>query len=178
MKQLLLIIDYQVDFVAASGQLTAGEPAQAIEKNLVAAALRYRSAGNTVICTLDTHHPDHWSAYPESTLFPLHCAEDTPGWQLYGHLADLHLPVLKKHAYMLEQTDIDQLVRLYDQIELAGVTTDICVLQNAIGLYNHAANIGKPVKFICSRACVASFDPDGHEYALNYMAQKLGFDIR
>ena len=35
MKELFLIIDYQVDFVADNGALTAGKPAQAIEAALV-----------------------------------------------------------------------------------------------------------------------------------------------
>ncbi len=60
-------------------------------------------------------------------------------------------------------------------IELCGVVTDICVLQNAIGLYNHAANHGLSVQFRLCPACVASFNADNHQWALNYMQNTLGF---
>lgn len=178
MKKLLLIIDYQNDFVAAGGSLTAGLPAQAIEGNLLARIEAYAAAGDDILSTLDTHTAEAWdSNHPESRLFPLHCAENSNGWQLAGSLAGLAIETLKKTSYMLDFADIDRLVRKYDQIELAGVATDICVLQNAIGLYNHAANQNLKVNFQISADCVASFDPAGHDYALSYMQRILGFTV-
>jgi len=178
MKKLLLIIDYQNDFVADQGFLTAGKAAQDIEKNLVQRIDEYRKAGADILCTMDTHSGEAWTAiHPESRQFPLHCAEKSSGWQLYGQLAGLDLETLTKASYMLDQADIDWLVRQYDQIELAGVTTDICVLQNAIGLYNHAVNQGLSVQFQIAGNCAASFDPAGHQYALDYMRRILGFTV-
>ena len=177
-KQLLLIVDYQNDFVADNGSLTAGLPAQAIEGNLLARIEAYAAAGDDVLCTLDTHTEQAWNKkHPESRLFPLHCAEESAGWQLAGKLAGLKLETLKKSSYMLEFADIDWLVRQYDLIELAGVATDICVLQNAVGLYNHAANHNLNVNFQIHSDCVASFDPAGHAYALDYLQRILGFTV-
>lgn len=177
-KKLLLIIDYQNDFVTNEGSLTAGEPAQAIEANLLARIATFTAAGDDVLCTLDTHTAKAWNEkHPESLLFPLHCTEDSAGWQLAGKLASLNLETLKKASYMLEVTDIDWLVRQYDLVELAGVATDICVLQNAVGLYNHAANHNLKVNFQISSNCVASFDPAGHAFALDYMHRILGFTV-
>ena len=179
MTKLLLIIDYQNDFVADTGALTAGKPAQDIEKSLVSRVRTYQRGDNDVLCTLDTHRESGWREdQPESRQFPLHCVEGSDGWQLYGRLLDLDLETLTKSSYMLDQTDIDWLVRQYDTIELAGVATEICVLQNAIGLYNHAANQGLPVKFIVSQNCVAGLDPDSARFALEYMKNTLGFTIR
>lgn len=176
-QKLLLVIDYQVDFVADDGKLTAGHPAQVIEPALMARIDAYLEAGADVICTLDTHTPSDWqTGHPESAAFNLHCAENTAGWELYGRLAERKLETLKKGSYMLEATDLDWLTRQYQEIELAGVVTDICVLQNAIGLYNHAANHGLNVKFSICPDCVASFNEANHQWAINYMLGTLGFN--
>lgn len=176
MRKLLLIVDYQFDFVAPKGSLTAGKPAQAIEKNLLKKISAYQSSGDDVLCTLDTHPAEGWTgAEPEGERYPIHCAEGSDGWNLYGKLAGLELETLTKASYMLDMADLDWLVRQYDAIELAGVATDICVLQNAIGLYNHAANHGLKVAFSVSSDCVAALDPSRQQFALDYMKDILGF---
>ncbi len=177
MKKLLLIIDYQNDFVADGGELSAGENAQAIEDNIVKRIKAYQKAGQDVLCTLDTHDASDWKSLPESKNFPLHCAEDSDGWQLYGKLAEMELETITKTSFMLEQTDIDWMVRQYDVIEIAGVTTDICVLQNAIGLYNHAVNQDLKVRFEVCGTCVAAFDEASHLYSLDYIQRILSFKL-
>ncbi|NLO36052.1 MAG: cysteine hydrolase [Clostridiaceae bacterium] len=179
MKKLLLIIDYQNDFVADDGALSAGKPAQAIEKALISRVRTFIKADNDVLCTLDTHDADGWQEnQPEGKLFPLHGVEGSEGWQLYGKLGDMDLETLTKSSYMLDQTDIDWMVRQYDVIELAGVATEICVLQNAIGLYNHAANQDLKVDFVVSANCVAGLNPESAQFALDYMKNTLGFTVR
>jgi len=178
MKKLLLIIDYQNDFVADQGSFTAGKPAQDIEAGLLRRISAYKAAGDDVICTLDTHTAETWQQdKPESRRFPPHCVENTPGWQLYGQLGQQGLDTLTKTAYMLDQADIDWLVRQYNVIELAGVASDICVLQNAIGLYNHAINQDLNVTFQITAGCAATFAEANHQYALNYMKDLLGFSV-
>lgn len=179
MKKLLLIIDYQNDFVADAGALSAGKPAQAIEKALLSRVRTYIKADHDVLCTLDTHQESGWAEdQPEGKQFPLHCVEGTEGWQLFGKLGDMDLETLTKSSYMLDLADIDWLVRQYDAIELAGVATEICVLQNAIGLYNHVANQDLRVSFTVSASCVAGLDPDAAQFALDYMKNTLGFTVR
>ncbi len=179
MRRLLLIIDYQYDFVAEDGALSAGPPALAIERSLLSRTRHYLKNEYDVLCTLDTHQAKGWSnQHPEGKSFPLHCAENSDGWQLYGKLGDMGLETLTKTSYMLDLTDIDWLVRQYDEIELAGVATEICVLQNAIGLYNHAASQGLAVNFIVTKKCVAGLSEPAAEFALDYMKETLGFTIR
>jgi nicotinamidase-related amidase len=179
MKKLLLIIDYQNDYVAEDGQLSIGKPAQAIEKALLRRIKAYQTAGHDVLCTLDTHPSEGWSGQePESRLLALHCLEDSDGWQLYGKLAELDLETLTKASYTLDQADIDWLVRQYDAIELAGVAAEIGVLQNAIVLYNHAANQGLGVTFALSADCVAALDPAGQAVTMEYLQKNLGFIIQ
>lgn len=179
MRKLLLIIDYQYDFVADDGALTAGAAAQAIERSLLSRTRHYLKNEHDVLCTLDTHPAKGWtSSHPEGKLFPAHCVEGTDGWQLYGKLGDMGLETLTKTSYMLDLTDLDWLVRQYDEIELAGVATEICVLQNGIGLYNHAASQGLPVNFIVTKKCVAGLSEEAAEFALDYLKNVLGFTIR
>ena len=179
MKKLLLIIDYQNDFVADTGALTAGKPAQAIEKSLLSRVRTFLKADHDVLCTLDTHQETGWAKdEPEGQHFPLHCVEGTEGWQLYGKLGDMDLETLTKSSYMLDQADIDWLVRQYDAIELAGVATEIGVLQNAIGLYNHVANQDLKLEFTVTASCVAGLDTDHAQFAIDYMKNILGFSIR
>lgn len=178
MKKLLLIIDYQNDFVADGGQLSAQEAAQAIEKNIVRRIKAYQKAGQDVLCTLDTHDEETWNKqHPESNGFPLHCAENSEGWQLYGQLAAMDLETITKASFMLDQADIDWMVRQYDVIELAGVSTEICVLQNAIGMYNHAVNQDLQVRFEVAADCIAAFDEASHLYSLDYMKRILSFQL-
>ncbi len=178
MKKLLLIIDYQNDFVADDGILSAGGNAQAIENNIIKRIRSFRRGNHDVLCTLDTHSAEHWSkVHPESQVLPLHCEEETTGWELYGQLAQMNLETVTKSAYMLDQADIDWMVRQYDVIELAGVTTDIYVLQNAIGLYNHAASQGLKIRFEVTEDCVATYDEASQLYSLDYMKRILGFKV-
>ena len=177
MKKLLLVIDYQHDFVADDGALSAGENAQAIEDNIISRIKAYEKAGQDVLCTLDTHDQADWKEKPESGNFPLHCAEGSSGWQLYGKLADMDLETITKTSFMLDQADIDWMVRQYDVIELAGVTTDINVLQNAVGLYNHAVNQGLKTRFVVCASCVAAFDDASHLYSLDYLQRILSFKL-
>ena len=53
MKRLLLVIDYQNDFVADDGALTCGKMAQDIEDNILAAIDLYEK--DTIYFTKDTH---------------------------------------------------------------------------------------------------------------------------
>lgn len=178
MKKLFLIVDYQNDFVADGGKLSAGAYAQALEDIIVARINAFQKKKQDVLCTMDTHTDEEWKKkHAESGRFPLHCVEDSLGWQLYGKLADMDLDTVTKTSFMLDQTDIDWLVRQYDVIELAGVSTDICILQNAIGLYNHAANLDLKVKFRVAVDCVAAFDEASNNYSLDYMQRILGFEL-
>jgi len=60
MKKLLLVIDYQYDFVADAGKLTAGRPAQLIEPAILSRIAAFQTAGGDVICTQDTHSSQGW----------------------------------------------------------------------------------------------------------------------
>ncbi len=181
MKNLLIIIDYQYDFVADDGLLTAGKPAQIIEDNIYNLSSTYIKNKQDIIFTLDTHIKEEWHIHPESKSFNIHCEKGTKGYEPYGKLKEIlsyeNCKMLEKKGYSPTTQDIEKVINNYDHIELCGVVTDICVLQTAIMLYNTCVNMGKNIKFkVNSKAC-ASFNEQGHTFAIEYMKNILGFEI-
>ena len=143
-KRVLVVIDYQVDFVSG-GVFGDIEPAIAIEDALYDCIKQYQDAGDIVIYTMDTHPQDTYDLTREGQFNPPHCIPGTSGWEVYGRVAELLSPdraiELKKPTYGCKilpsviQAIKDQGVAI-ELIEIAGVSTTCRVLHNAILLYN------------------------------------------
>ena len=85
MKRLLMVVDYQNDFV--DGAL--GFPgAEKLEKPIADKIAAYREAGDEVAFTFDTHRRDYLDTQEGKNLPVAHCVEGTPGHDLYGQVAD------------------------------------------------------------------------------------------
>lgn len=181
MKNLLIIVDYQYDFVADDGLLTAGKPAQDIEENIYELANKYIKNNDDILLTLDTHIKEEWSIHPESKSFKMHCEKGTKGNAPYGKIKNIlsyeNVNVLEKKGYCPLPKDIEYIINNYDNIEICGVVTDICVMQTAIALYNSCVNSGKQINFTLNTSCCASFNKYGHNFAIDYMQNILGFKI-
>lgn len=181
MKNLLIIIDYQYDFVSDDGLLTAGTPAQSIENNIYNLANMYIKNNDNIIFTLDAHIKEEWHIHPESKSFNIHCEKDSKGYEPYGKTKEIlnykNASIIEKKGYAPLPKYIEDIVTNYDSIELCGVITDICVLQTAIMLYNTGVNMGKNITFKINTNACASFNKEGHNFAINYMKDILGFKI-
>ena len=177
----LISIDYTNDFVATDGALTTGAAGQAIEETLVAQTQAFIEAGDFVVFAIDRHDKED-TFHPENRLFPPHNLAGTTGRQLYGSLAPVYEKYqAAKNVYWLDKrhysafsgTDLD--IRLRERritdIYLTGVCTDICVLHTAVDAYN----LGYHIHII--EDAVASFDPQGHEWALRHFKGSLGATI-
>ena len=57
-------------------------------------------------------------------------------------------------------------------MHLVGVCTDICVLHTAVDAYN------KGFKVVVYKDAVASFNQQGHEWALGHFKDSIGAEIR
>lgn len=146
MKKALICIDYTNDFVASDGKLTCGEPGRMIEEAIVNLTEEFITNGDYVVLAVDSH--DEGDQYhPETRLFPPHNIKGTDGKDLYGKL----LPLYQKHehepnVYYMEKTrysafagtdlELKLRERQIDELHLAGVCTDICVLHTAVDAYN------------------------------------------
>ena len=177
----LISIDYTNDFVADTGTLTTGEAGQAIEEALVRVTKEFTEAGEFVVYAIDRHDEED-RYHPESQLFPPHNVAGTAGRSLFGGLKGLYEAtgqldtvywIDKRHYSAFSGTDLD--IRLRErgitELHLTGVCTDICVLHTAVDAYNLGYSI------VVHKGAVASFDPVGHEWALNHFVNTLGATV-
>ena len=131
MKKLLIVVDYQNDFVSGS---LGFEAAKRIEDAVCEKIRAYQAAGDDVVYTLDTHGPSYADTQEGRKLPVAHCLRGTPGWELYGKAADLlrGCPAFEKPVF--GSADLFDWLRgrKYGSIELCGVVSNICVLSNAV----------------------------------------------
>ena len=86
MKKLLIVVDYQVDFV--TGTLGFGNAIK-IEDGIYNRINYYLENGYDVVFTLDTHE-DSYLSTEEGTYLPVkHCIKNTNGHELYGKVKEL-----------------------------------------------------------------------------------------
>lgn len=165
MNRLLIVVDYQNDFVDGS----LGFPGAEKLAGPIAARIReYRANGDDVVFTLDTHGPDYLNTQEGRRLPVSHCIRDTDGWKLYGAVAeaarDEDVSFCKPTFPSLE---LGQWLegRGYSQVELCGLVSNICVLSNAV-----IAKAALPeAEIIVDANLTASGDPILHEKALDVL---------
>lgn len=181
MKRALINVDYTYDFVADDGKLTCGAPGQAIEDKIVAITQEFIEAGDFVTFGIDAHIEGD-KLHPETKLFPPHNIVGTAGMELYGGLKELY----EKHkdesnVFYFEKTrysafagtNLELKLRERDikEVHIVGVCTDICVLHTAVDAYNKGFDI------VIHKDAVASFNPVGHEWALEHFEKTLGAKV-
>lgn len=131
MKKLLIVVDYQNDFV--SGAL-GFDGAKEIEPYLAKKIKEYKDGGDDVIFTMDTHQDDYLST-EEGKYIPVpHCIRGTEGHRLYGKINRLSggSLIFEKRAFPSSQLCFYLRGQDYTEVTLMGVVTNICVLANAI----------------------------------------------
>ena len=178
MKELLVVVDYQNDFVTGS----LGNPAAAaLEQGIAERVKAQLEKGGYVIFTRDTHAEDYLETR-EGKFLPIpHCIRGTQGWHLYGALAQYEQHAHENTAFVdkptFGSTELPEAVRTLcggapDRIEICGVVTDICVVSNAIML--HSSFLDASVAVLGSLC--AAVTPEGHERALALLAG-MGYEI-
>lgn len=131
MKKLLVVVDYQNDFV--DGAL--GFPkAKLIEEGICDRIIEYENNGDDVIFTLDTHYEDYMETEEGKNLPVKHCIKGTSGYELYGNVKDLAISHLKFEKLTFPSNQLLKYLEEnpYDVVELCGVVTNICVISNAV----------------------------------------------
>ncbi len=166
MKKLLIVVDYQNDFVTGS----LGFPkAETLEEPILRKIATYRNAGDDIVFTMDTHGEDYLETVEGNRLPVPHCSRSTEGWQIFGRVAALKAPgdiVFEKPTFGSARLMGYLIEHAYDTIELCGLVTNMCVLANAV-----IAKTARPeAEIIIDAACTASFDDGMHEKALDVLA--------
>ena len=145
MKNLLIVVDYQKDFV--DGALGFPE----------------------VVFTLDTHYNNYTTTQEGRKLPIAHCIDGSDGHKLYGRTAEAYLPgdkVFIKNTFGSSQL-FEYLYRLpsFGKIELCGLVSSICVISNAV-----LAKAAQPeAEIVIDSALTAGADRELHEAALKVM---------
>lgn len=165
MKQCLIVVDFQNDFI--DGAL-GFEGAIDIKDIILAKISDYKERGQDVMFTIDTHK-DHYLDTEEGHNLPvIHCVEGTHGHQIQSDVNALIGPNDKQFVketfpslelgHYLKDKD-------YDEIELCGLVSNICVISNAVIAKSALPNAHIKVDARATR----SFDPILHEKSLDVM---------
>lgn len=168
MGKLLVVIDYQNDFVDG----TLGfEKAKTLEQGIYDKVKKYLQNGDKVVFTYDTHYEEYLQTREGKNLPVLHCIKDTNGHKLYGKINDfsnikntLHY---EKEGFGIAPKDMiglaGEIGEDIKEIELVGVVTNICVISNVVMFQSQYRN----ADIIVDASLCASFDDSLHEKALD-----------
>ncbi len=158
MKKTLIVVDMQNDFI--DGSLGTKE-AQAILPNVQAKIKEYQGRGDEIIFTRDTHHEDYLDT-PEGKKLPVeHCIEGTHGWEIAEGLEVSGCIYIDKPTFGWVHWN----ERSFEEIELVGLCTDICVVSNALILKAAFPD----VEITVDAGCCAGVTPATHKAALETM---------
>ena len=153
--KVLAIIDMQKDFI--DGAL--GSPmAQAIVPKVVEKAAHF---DGKVLFTRDTHGPNYLNTQEGRNLPVKHCIRGTDGWQIADGLMVSGAVCIDKPTFGWTHWN----ERHFDEIELVGLCTDICVVSNALILKAQFPEVPITV----DAACCAGVTPESHQAALTTM---------
>ena len=164
MKKLLIVVDYQVDFVSGS----LGFPkALTLEEGIIDKVIEFENNGDDVVFTFDTHYDNYYDTVEGANLPIAHCIKGSLGHELFGGVKEVsynHKCFMKETfgskelmAYLLENN--------YDEVYLCGVVTNICVISNAVIAKSALPN----AKIFILKDLVASNDPVLEEKSFEIM---------
>lgn len=154
----LIVIDMQNDFI--NGSLGTKE-AQAIVPKVKSKIQKYADSGNRIIYTRDTHGEDYLETAEGKKLPVKHCIEGTVGWQIPDELLVENPFIINKPNFGYPnwwQFD-------FDEIELIGLCTDICIVSNALIL----KALFPEIPISVDADCCAGVTPETHRAALETM---------
>lgn len=159
MKRTLIVVDMQNDFI--DGALGTKE-AQAIVPNVKKKIEEYKARGDEIIFTRDTHLSNYLDTNEGEHLPVKHCIEGTYGWLISDELDNgVGYPVINKYTF-----GFDGWIHYdFEEIELVGLCTDICVVSNALILKALFPDIDIAV----DASCCAGVTPETHKAALTTM---------
>lgn len=158
MKKTLIVIDMQNDFI--DGALGSAE-ARAIVDNVKKKIREYKAGGHEIIFTRDTHKEDYLQTSEGKKLPIKHCIKGTKGWQIADGLYDGNSLCIDKPSFgWLGWNDME-----FDDIEIVGVCTDICVVSNALILKAMFPDSDITV----DASCCAGVTPSSHTAAIETM---------
>lgn len=168
MSKLLVVIDYQKDFV--DGAL-GFKKAETLEQGIYDKVKSYLENGEKVLFTYDTHFEDYLETREGKSLPIPHCYINTEGHELYGKLKEFvgvdNTFHYNKSAFGIAPKEMLKIVfeigNELEEIELVGVVTNMCVISNVVTFQSQYIN----ANLIVDGTLCASFDDSLHDKALD-----------
>ena len=166
MKKLLVVIDMQNDFLTG---VLGSETASSILPNVINKIKQYKNTGDTIVFTKDTHS-DNYLQTKEGENLPIpHCMYESKGWEFPDELLPHTKDCLCFFKPSFGSTALGEFVKEthFDQIEVIGVCTDICVITNTLLLKSFSPES----EIIVDSSCCAGVTKEHHNIALEAMKQ-------
>jgi nicotinamidase/pyrazinamidase len=173
----LIVVDTQEGFTR-KGNLASDSCTAAIPR-IVELVEREHETGTPIIFTKDSHREGD----PEFEMFPPHCIVGTDEHELVEELRPFEpgaQAVIHKTRYSaFHGTDLEDWLRKLspDEVHVAGLCTDICVLHTTADLRNRDHDV------VVHRDAVQTFDGPGHDHedvnrwALGHIENILGAKV-
>ena len=169
-NKVLVVVDMQNDFITGALANTEGQ-------KIVPKLVDYvKNFDGDVFTTQDTHGQDYMSTVEGQNLPVPHCIMAEDGWQLIPELLDIlqddDFYKNKSVRNFLKNTfgsiELAEAISSngYDEIEICGVCTDICVISNTLLIKAALPN----AKISVLKDLCAGVTPESHETALKAMA--------
>ena len=160
--KILVVVDMQNDFI--NGSLGTPE-AVAIVPQVINKIKEYEETGDRIIYTKDTHFENYLDTSEGAKLPVEHCIKGTVGHDIPADILRSHELIFEKPTFgSLELAEYLHTVE-FDELELIGLCTDICVISNALIIKAHF-----PEKVVTvDSSCCAGVTPDTHSAALTTM---------
>lgn len=168
MKKLLVVIDYQKDFV--DGAL-GFKKAETLEEGIYNKVKNYIDNGHKVVFTYDTHYENYLETREGKNLPVPHCYIGTQGHELYGKLKEFkdakNTFHYNKEAFGIAPKDMIKLTEEVgtdiDEIEFVGVVSNMCVISNVVTFQAQYIN----AQLVVDSNLTASFDESLHKKAMD-----------
>ncbi len=157
-NKTLIVVDMQNDFI--DGSLGTKE-ARAIVENVKKKIAQYQDRGDEIIFTRDTHKENYLETSEGKNLPVEHCILGTDGWNIAEGLEVPGCKYIDKPTFGF----VDWKDMSFDEIELVGLCTDICVVSNALILKATFPDV--PISV--DGSCCAGVTPSTHAAALETM---------
>jgi len=163
-KKLLVVVDMQNDFIdGALGSKAA--------QSIVGKVCDKIDEWDGYTCfTLDTHYDDYLETNEGRHIPVEHCINETEGWKLHPEIEKRRdgraFTFYKETFGSIGLLDAVQSLDI-EEVQLAGLCTDICVVSNAM-----LVRAGLPnSEIIVDASCCAGTSKENHDAALKVMRQ-------
>lgn len=164
MKKLLVVVDMQNDFIdGALGTKEAVNIVSAVEEHINKSI----KEGRDIVFTRDTHFDNYMETREGKKLPVPHCIKGTWGFEICDRLKEYADKAKIFDKVTFGSCDLMNYVMEegYEDIQLLGLCTDICVISNAMLI--KAALPEADISVV--EGCMAGVTPDSHKNALEAM---------